>query len=102
MEADGPEGIAEIILTPCIFRKEEKARIAAAVMTVGYHPAVEPYHIYSPYIYYLDTLLKDNSHHLAISDHQQSRAGDMRMAHGRSPGHLVWPLIFKFEIFACR
>ena len=74
MEADGPEGIAEIILTPCIFRKEEKARIVAAVMTVGNHPALEPYHKSSLYIYYLDTHLKDKS----------------------------LPLSVKFKIFTCR
>lgn len=74
MEADGPEEIAEIIRTPCIFRKEEKARIVASVMTVGNHPALEPYHIFSHYINYLDTLLKENSPHLSV----------------------------KFEIFTCR
>ncbi len=74
MEADGPQGIAEIILTPCIFRKEEKARIVAPVMTVGNHPALEPYHKFSLYNNYLDTLLKVNSHHLSV----------------------------KFEIFTCR
>ena len=47
MGADGPEGIAEIIPTPCIFQKEEKARIVAPVMTVGNQPAVEPYHKFS-------------------------------------------------------
>ncbi|MEE4599829.1 MAG: hypothetical protein V2J65_00980 [Desulfobacteraceae bacterium] len=47
MEADGPEEIAEIILTPCIFRKGEKARIVEPVMTVGNHPATGPYHKYS-------------------------------------------------------
>jgi hypothetical protein len=47
MEADGPEEIAEIIRTPCIFRKEEKARIVAPVMTVGNHPAMKPSHKFS-------------------------------------------------------
>ena len=47
MVADGLEGIAEIILTPCIFQKEEKARIVAPVMTVENHPALEPYHKFS-------------------------------------------------------
>ena len=47
MAADGLEGIAEIILTPCIFRKEEKVKIAAAVMTVGNHPALESYYKFS-------------------------------------------------------
>ncbi|MGD8297983.1 MAG: hypothetical protein PVH37_08245 [Desulfobacterales bacterium] len=47
MEADEPEEIAEIIRTPCIFRKEEKARIAAPMMTVGIYPAPEPYHNFS-------------------------------------------------------
>ena len=64
MGADGPEGIAEIILTPCIFLKEEKARIVAPVMTVANHPALETYHKFSRYLNYLDTLLKVNSHHL--------------------------------------
>jgi hypothetical protein len=47
MAEDGPGGIAEIFRTPCIFRKEEKAMIAAAVMTAGNHPALEPYHKFS-------------------------------------------------------
>ena len=47
MGADGPEGTAEIILTPCIFRKEEKAWIVATVMTVGNPPALDPYYKFS-------------------------------------------------------
>jgi hypothetical protein len=58
MEADGPEEIAEIIHTPCIFRKEEKARIVVPVMTVGNCPAPEPYHKFSHQINCLDRFLK--------------------------------------------
>jgi hypothetical protein len=44
MREDGPKGIAGISLTPCISRREEKAKIVAAVMTVGNSPEIEPYH----------------------------------------------------------
>jgi hypothetical protein len=44
MGADGPEGIAGVTLTPCISRKEETAKIVAAVMTVGNSPDLAPYH----------------------------------------------------------
>ena len=72
MEADGPEEIAEIIHTPCIFRKEEKARIVAAVMTGGNLPAWGPYHKCNLQFNY--PILKEYLHHLSV----------------------------KFEIFACR
>lgn len=44
MGADGPEGIVAVTLTPCISRKEETAKIVAAVMTVGNSPDLAPYH----------------------------------------------------------
>jgi hypothetical protein len=44
MGADGPEGIVGVTLTPCISRKEDKAKIVAVVMTVGNSPEPEPYH----------------------------------------------------------
>jgi hypothetical protein len=66
MEADGPEEIAETIRTPCIFRKEEKARIVVPVMTVVNYPAPEPYHNFSQSINYPDMHLKNISHHLSI------------------------------------
>jgi len=44
MGEDGPEGIAGVTLTPCTSRRKEKARIVAAVMTVGNSPELEPYH----------------------------------------------------------
>ena len=44
MKEDGPVEIAGITLIPCISRKEEKAKIAAAVMTVANPPECEPPH----------------------------------------------------------
>jgi hypothetical protein len=38
MGEDGPEGIAGFSLTPYISRREEAAKIVAAVMTVGNTP----------------------------------------------------------------
>jgi len=58
MGEDGPEWIAGISLTPCISRREEIAKIVAAVMTVGNSPELEPYQNNS--ISYLNTLLKEN------------------------------------------
>ena len=57
MGADVPEEIAEIILTPCISRREEKAGIVAAAMTVGNSPELEPYHKNNLYINDLNTFL---------------------------------------------
>ena len=65
MGADGPEGIAAVTLTPCISRKEETAKIVAAVMTVGNSPDLAPYQknrlILSP-----NTLLKEKTPLIAV------------------------------------
>jgi len=44
MGEDGPKGSAGISLTPYISRREENAKIVAAVMTVENSPELEPYH----------------------------------------------------------
>ncbi len=66
MAAEGPEGIAEISLTPCISRKEGKARIVAEAMTVENTHVLEPYHKSSLKILYLVTLLIENSPHISV------------------------------------
>jgi hypothetical protein len=43
MRKDGPEWIDGVSLTPCISRREENAKIAAAMMTGRNYLELEPY-----------------------------------------------------------
>ena len=71
MGADGPEGIAEITLTPCISRKEEKERNVVKGMTGGNSPVLEPDHkkafrLTTSIPSHRNTFLKENSNHISV------------------------------------